>query len=446
MRNEDPNTVAVVGAGLTGLVAAWRLVHQGWRVEVFERYPQAGGLVATFRVGGEELECFYHHLFTTDREYVALAQELGLAEHIRWLPSTMGIFSAGKLFPFGTPASLLRFSPFSPLDKLRFALSVLYLTRVRKPDRFSGVTAWEWIRRYAGRRVLELVWGPLLAQKFAERQGDVSMAWLWKKVQLRGQSRGAGGLREALGYMDGSFGRLVRTLAARLQERGVTFHLAQPVLTLRPTEAGLELRTRQGLRHFSRVLFTASPRELLQVARDSLPQGYQQQLARLEAAHALCLVLELDRPFLPFYWTNVADDSFPFGGVIEHTNLVAAERYGGCHVVYLSKYLFANHPLWQASKREVFETFLPHLPRLNPGFSPDWILAWHLFKAADAQPLVTCHYERQLPPMVTPIRGLYHCSMAHIYPEDRGQNYAVREANRVAALISQQRPEPARGR
>lgn len=435
MEAKTQPTVAIVGAGLTGLVAAWRLAQAGVPVEIFERYPSAGGLVATFRVGGEELECFYHHLFTTDREYIALAEELGLASSIRWLPSSMGIFTAGKLHPFGTPLSLLRFQPFSLADKLRFALSVLYLGRARTPERFTGITAWEWIRRYAGKRVLDVVWGPLLEQKFAERKHEVSMAWLWKKVQLRGQSRGTGGLREALGYMDGSFGRLVHLLEARLRERGVVFHYGEPVLGLAPGDGGVRLRTRKGEQGFPFVLFTASPRELLRVDEGAFPSWYREKLSGLEATNAICLVLELDRRFLPFYWTNVADPSFPFGGVIEHTNLVARERYAGRHVVYLSKYLFASHPLWKASPREVYEAFLPHLSRLDPAFSERFILDWHLFKAADAQPLVTCHYESKLPPVETPIPGLFHCSMAHIYPEDRGQNYAVREANRVAALL-----------
>ncbi|MGC8916312.1 MAG: NAD(P)/FAD-dependent oxidoreductase [Thermoanaerobaculum sp.] len=446
MGKTQGSTVAVVGAGLTGLVAAWRLAQAGVPVEVYERYPAPGGLVATFRVGGEELECFYHHLFTTDREYVALAEELGLGSAIRWLPSSMGIYTAGRLYPFGTPASLLRFDPFSFADKVRFALSVLYLSRVRTPQRFTGVTAWEWIRRFAGDRVLELVWGPLLEQKFAERKTQVSMAWLWKKVQLRGQSRAPGGLKEALGYMDGSFGRLVRALEGACRDAGVTFRYGEPVLEIRPDGGTLVVRTKKGEARFPLVLFTASPRELSRVDRGSFPAWYRQRLESLEAANALCLVLELERPFLPFYWTNVADPSFPFGGVIEHTNLVPAERYGGRHVVYLSKYLFASHSLWHASPQEVYDAFVPHLSRLNPNFRASSIVQWHLFRAADAQPLVTCHYEDKLPPVETPIPGLFHCSMAHIYPEDRGQNYAVREANRVAGLILERlRPAPRAG-
>ena len=114
--------IAVVGAGLAGLTAALRLTEAGHNVQVYERYPRPGGLARVMEVGGEPLEAFYHHLFTSDTAYVALAEELGVAESIEWLPSRMGIWTNGRLWDFGTPASLLKFRPLPPIDKIRFAL------------------------------------------------------------------------------------------------------------------------------------------------------------------------------------------------------------------------------------------------------------------------------------------------------------------------------------
>ena len=145
--------VAVVGAGLAGLTAALRLTQAGHKVQVFERYPRPGGLARVMEVGGEPLEAFYHHLFTSDTSYIALAEELGVADLIDWLPSRMGIWTDGRLWDFGTPQSLLRFRPLSFLDKMRFAMSTLLLQRSKDPTRFENVTASEWIRRHQGQRV-----------------------------------------------------------------------------------------------------------------------------------------------------------------------------------------------------------------------------------------------------------------------------------------------------
>ena len=431
--------IAIVGAGLTGLVAALRLAAAGRRVTVFERYPQPGGLVATFPVGGEPLECFYHHIFTTDTDYVSLAQELGLAAEIQWLPSRMGIYSRGRLWDFGTPASLLRFEPLPWPDKIRFALSTLYLGRRGRLAQLEGISAHDWLLRHAGRAAYDSVWGPLLAQKFAERAGEVSMAWLWNKVHLRGRSRGSGGMGERLGYLRGSFGRLVVALAERAVAAGAHLELAAPVRAIRPGGHRLEVSTRKGSASFDAVLFTGAPAELLRVAGDHLPDDYRRRIGGVDHTNALCCVLELDRPLTSYYWLNVADPEFPFGGVIEQTNLVAPETYGGRRVVYLSKYVLPDHPLWAAPDATVWDAMLPWLPRLAPAFDASWVIARHVFRAAFAQPIIPCHYSRRIPPFTTPLPGLYHACMAQVYPEDRGQSYAVRGGNRAAALLEEGR-------
>ncbi len=426
---------AIVGAGLTGLVAAYRLARAGWTITVFERYPDPGGLVATFEVGGEKLECYYHHLFTTDTDYVALAEELGLGREIEWLPSRMGIYSRERLWDFGTPASLLKFGPLPWLDKFRFGLSTLRLNRTSDFSSFEGVTARDWILRHAGRRTYDAVWGPLLHQKFAEKAEEVAMVWLWGKVYLRGRSRSTMGLGERLGYLHGSFGRLVDVLVERIRAAGAAFELGTPVKRIVPTEGGLELHTRSGGRRFSKVLFTAAPAELVRAGGDDLPEEYRSRLAGLPATAALCVVLEMNRSLSPYYWLNIADPEFPFGGLIEHTNYIPRERYGGRYVLYISKYLFQDNPLWTARDDDVWASYRPFLQRINPAFDDSWVLARHHFKAAYAQPVIPRNYREVIPPFETPIPGLYHACMAQIYPEDRGQNYAVRSGNRAAERL-----------
>lgn len=426
---------AVVGAGLTGLVAAYRLVRSGWRVSLFERYPEAGGLVASFSVGGEPLECFYHHIFTSDTDYLDLAEELGLASEIDWLPSRMGIYAQDRLWDFGTPVSLLRFAPLRWTDKLRFAASTLRLRHTTDYRPFEHVTAREWIVRNAGQRVFDTVWGPLLHQKFGESADDVAMVWLWGKIRLRGRSRSTSGLGERLGYMRGSFRRLVDALVAYLRHAGSELHFASPVLEVAPASSGVTVRARQTEGLFPRVLFTAAPAELAKVVHGSVPPVFSEQLRAVAHTNALCVVLELDRPLQRYYWLNVADPSFPFGGIIEHTNYLPPERYGGRHVVYISKYLADSNPLWRARDNEVWRVYLPFLRRIAPTLDERWVLARHHFKAANAQPVIPRQYPERMPPFATPIPGLFHACMAQIYPEDRGQNYAVRSGNRAASAI-----------
>jgi protoporphyrinogen oxidase len=149
---------------------------------------------------------------------------------------------------------------------------------------------------------------------------------------------------------------------------------------------------------------------------------------------ALCLILALKQPLTPFYWLSINDRSLPFLAVIEHTNLIEPERYGGQHIVYLSNYLANDHPYLQMEIDDVEREYLPHLTKINPEFSPDWIAERWLFKGPYAQPVVTIGYREKIPEHRTPIDGLYLATMSQIYPEDRGQNYSIKMGEQVAAL------------
>ena len=119
---------------------------------------------------------------------------------------------------------------------------------------------------------------------------------------------------ERLGYMNGSFGRLVDVLAARVAAAGVKLRMATPVRAIRPVDGGVEVATRKDAAVFDSVLFTPAPAELVRVAGDHLPEDYRNRLAAVDHTHALCCILELDRPLTGYYWLNIADPAFPFGG------------------------------------------------------------------------------------------------------------------------------------
>jgi protoporphyrinogen oxidase len=386
-------------------------------------------------VEGEPLEAFYHHLFTSDTSYVALAEELGVADLIEWLPSRMGIWTEGRSWDFGTPQSLLRFKPLSLLDKARFAISTLLLQRSKDPTRFENVTASEWIRRHQGERVWQKIWGPLFHQKFAEDADKVAMVWLWGKLCLRGKSRSASGMGERLGYMRGSFAKFVEALENRLENSGTELFLNDPVQHIESGDDNFTISTRKSSWTADRTLVATPVPDFIEIAGHLLADDEQRHLASLRATGAICTILELEHSLTPYYWLNIADPDMPFGGLIEHTNYIPRERYGGRHILYISNYLFPDHPLFQAPKKEVIAAYLPALIRVNKAFDPSWIVKSHLFRAEYAQPVVPVGYRNKIPPFRQSVPGLYLCSMAQIFPEDRGQNYAVAYGEKAAKAI-----------
>ena len=59
--------------------------------------------------------------------------------------------------------------------------------------------------------------------------------------------------------------------------------------------------------------------------------------------------------------------------MVEHTNFIGTEHYGGDHILYLGDYLDTDHEYFTLSKDELLERFLPSLKRFNPAFDRSWV-------------------------------------------------------------------------
>ena len=428
--------VGVIGGGVAGMAAAYRLIEQGHRVTLYEASPFLGGLVRTFDVGGTRLESFYHHLFSTDTTITSLIDELGLGDRMTWRASKVGFYHGGTIYDFVTPADLLKFTPAPLLDRIRMGLAAVYLRRVKDGTRYESITATEWIKRYMGKGAYDAVWGPLLRGKFGDAHDELAMVWLWNKIYLRFASREGVGQQEKLGYLLGSFGVYIDELVRRLQ----TSDLADIQLGRAVGEVVVEddrataLQLADGERAEFDAIVACMPAHVFGKLAPQLPKEYADKLTGVRWLSAMCYIMALDRPLSHIYWMNISDDKVPFIAAIEHTNFIEPEQYGGKHIVYLSNYLRPDHALMGMEIDEVEREYLPHLTKINPAFSPDWITDRWLFKGPYAQPVVTIGYRERIPDHRTPIGGLYLATMSQIYPEDRGQNYSIKMGEHVARL------------
>jgi protoporphyrinogen oxidase len=466
MTEREKKRVGIVGAGYTGLTAAYRLLRAGHAVELFERSHRVGGLAMTFSFGETRLEKYYHHLFTSDHDIIDLAGELDVP--IDWPSPPMGMFHAGRVYRFTTPVDLMKFTPLGLADRVRCGAVTLFLQRFPNPRPFESVAAIDWFRRWAGPGVTGKIFGPMLQVKFGRNARRVAMVWMWGKFRLRATSRTKSGTKESLGYVRGSFGTLTDRLTARIESLGGVIHrgaivhrIEAPAPRLLPEQAKLPgfvsnlraaavanggpewTQTRGGLLRidssrgsgtFDAVVSTVAPPLLAGIA-PALPESWRRVARSLEHSGVLCSIFALKRSLSPIYWMNVSDTSVPYGGLIEHTNYIPPSEYGGRHVVYVSHYTYPDEEFFGLPSDEVLARYLPHFKRVNPGFDESWIDKAMFMRDEHAQPIVTVGYAERLLPYATPIAGLFSSSMAQLYPEDRGTNYAVRGGNQVAAVV-----------
>jgi protoporphyrinogen oxidase len=426
--------IAIVGGGLTGMSAAYELSKAGHQCTLYERDEALGGLAGSFRVNGVYLEKFYHHLFTSDTAMSRLIEDVGLGGDLVWNATATGTYYQGRIFRLATPLDVLRFKPLSFLNRIRFGSLAIIPRFMRNWRKFEETTAKEWLIKWGGRRVYDIVWYPLIRNKFGSHADEVAAVWIWNKLKLRGGSRGKG-QAENLGYLKGGFGRAVDALEARLREMGVDIRLNSPVQRIALEGGKAAAVESKGQREaYDRMLVTAAPEVFLNLAPD-LPEDYRERLGKIQYLANACLIMKLNRSLSSTYWLNINDASIPFVAVVEHTNMQRPEEYGGQHLAYLSRYMDATDPYYAMSAEELFQAYLPHLKTIYPEFSPDWVEGLYSWRERHTQPVVGLHYSDLRPPFRTPVDGLWLCCMAQIYPEDRGMNYAVAYGQKVAAEI-----------
>ena len=432
--------VGIIGGGVAGLAAAYHLTKEGHFAEVFEVAPFLGGQASTFDVFGGRLERGYHHLFVSDTEIADLIQELGLGGKLAWLESTVGFYHGGKIWDFASPMDLLRFKPLPFLDRIRVGFWTFILQKTKSYSKFEGVTARDWLSKRMGRRGYEVIWEPLLRGKFGEFYDKIGMTWIWNKVTLRVASRKGAGQVEHLGYPMGSFGEVIEVLADRIAQQGGVIHTSASVTQIVEADGSataMEVQLEGGeteRREYDAIIAT-TPSYVFTRLAPAMPPEYQSKLENVDYLSAVLMVMVMDRPLTNKYWMNIADPNMPFVALIEHTNLIDKELYGGKHILYISNYPSRDNELYQMSGDELMDLFVPHLQKINPDFERSWVIEYHHHLVDGAQPIVGVNYGAGIPGHRTPVQGLYLANTTQIYPEDRGTNYSVRMGRQVARMV-----------
>jgi protoporphyrinogen oxidase len=290
---------------------------------------------------------------------------------------------------------LLKFKPLDIISKIRLGMVKIWLQKDNNWHKYENQLAYLWMKKWCGEKAYKIIWEPLLRGKFHDKYKEVSMAWLWARIHTRGNS-------SKLGYFEGGFRIIADKLVEKIKENGGEIKLSYELSV-----------TSDELKKFDKILYTGPSKDV-------------------DYLGAVCVIFTSKQSLSKYYWHNINDSQSPFLAMIQHTNMIDKNNYGGKHVYYLGTYVPHDHKYFSQNDKEIYKEFFDYLKVVFPKFSEKEIDKSFVFKFKNAQHIVTKNYKT---PNFKLQKNIYQSNFAQIYPEDRGTNFAVREGEKVARLI-----------
>jgi protoporphyrinogen oxidase len=432
-------SLAVIGGGITGIAAALELAKSGkYRVTLFEKENRLGGLNSPYEWQDVSCDRFYHIILPSDKKTIRFIKDLGLESQLVWKPSKSGFFGEGKLVPFSSARDYLRFPFLSLREKFRLGLGIIYCTRFKSHRKLDKLLAPHWLKRIFGQNVYTKIWDSLLRSKLGDAKDRTSASFIWATIK---RLYGSGSLlrnRGKMGYVRGGYFVVLRAAQKRLLELGVKIMTDTAVIYLERKKNGKQkivLRTPNGEFEFARALLTIPCPEIVKVVQGQGRHPYWRPLRNIEYLGVTSVLMVLKRPLSPYYVINLLDQSLPFTGVIETTNVLSPDDFGGKRLVYLPKYLTQDDPFNKLSDDRIKESFILALKSIFPNFSQHDVLHQEVFRESYVQPLHGLNFPKHKIGFRTPLSGLYTANSSQNYKSPNNNHAEISLAREVVKVI-----------
>jgi protoporphyrinogen oxidase len=429
----------IVGGGILGMTIALRLAQQGKQVTLFESSDRLGGLADAWQLGDITWDRHYHVTLLSDKHLRSLLTELGLEQDMQWVETKTGFYNDGKLYSISNAIEFLRFFPLNLIDKLRFAFTIIYGSKITDWKKLEKISVSDWLTKWSGKHTFEKIWLPLLRSKLGENYKKASASFIWAIIARLYAARRTGLKKELFGYLPGGYSRMLERFTEVLVESNVSIKLNHKIKNVESLKTSgkniINVDFDDGsYTEFDRVVLTVPAPVAVKVC-SGLSDDEIRRLQDIEYQGIICASVLLKKPISKFYVTNITDTWVPFTGVIEMTALVDRSQFNGNALVYLPKYVVPDDPAFELSDRELEEKFIQALVHMYPRFERSDVLCFQVSRVRHVLAIATLNYSERLPSIRTSISGIYIVNSAHILNGTLNVNETIQLAEQSLTKI-----------
>lgn len=423
----DKTRFAIAGGGMLGLTLAMRMAKQGHDVTLIEAAPELGGLASVWKIGDLEFDRHYHVTLLSDSRLRNLVSEIGLEDQMRWVETKTGFYTNDKLYSMSDTAEFLKFPPLKLIEKLRLGGTIFYASKIKNWQRLEGMPVAKWLERWSGKGTFAKIWQPLLRAKLGESYKKTSAAFIWAHINRMYKARRTGLKKEMFGYVKGGYRTIINRLIEVMNDQGVKVKTASPIQSIKKQPNGqfeIQYQGQTDSGFFDKVIMT-TPNSIMGRVCQDLSDDEKKRFSQVEYLGIVCASVLLKKSLSPYYVTNITDDWVPMTAVVEMTTIVDPKELGDQSLVYLPKYVPAEHELFEKSDEEIEESFLAALDRMYPDFDRDDVVDFKISRVRSVMAIPTLQYSKLLPPMKSTVEGLYFVNSSYILKGNLNVNESI---------------------
>jgi len=402
------------------MAAAEKLLDSGkFDVTILEKADHLGGLAASFKVEGEWIPKFYHHIVRSNKYTIAVLERFGLMKDAKWKRVKIAIGTKGKLYQLDKPWEYPLIPGTSLWSKFRFGLFGIFTILKKIPPPIpEDMDAQTWLYKYCGKEATDFFWWNLYGRnKFNIPLSQISAAQfaqrLWEKEGYDLFTFPPKGLQPMI---DG-FEKAIKKKGGKFLTSANITHL--DVLNKEITYNGINEK-------YDVIVNTIPIPEFIKFAK-GLPQSYVNKIKKLRYCPAVGLCFATTEWLKPgVYWINLFGERVQV--VMQHSVLIDKYKH---KVTWCIRYGGSAEDL-PLSENQIINDYITSIKKYFPKADFKWI---KVFKEKYAEPVYDKDYAKYAPTYRTPVKGFYNAGIQVTFPKIRNQNVALESGYKVSELI-----------